>query len=238
MRVMPIRVITFDLDNTLWDVEPALLRAEAAQRSWLRAHRPGAIDDINHDELWELRKTLLKEHPELAHHVSKLRETFLYRLQRKAGFSEAESREGARLAFEAFLHERQKVELYSEALGVLEELAQNFKLGALTNGNADVFRTDAGEYFDFAYLAEDVGASKPAAPLFEAAIRRSGVDAGEILHVGDNPEHDVVGARRAGLRAVWINANGQAWDRGEDAQPDAEIRHIGELPGVLAALDF
>ena len=32
---MTIEVITFDLDNTLWDVEPALIKAEDAQREWL-----------------------------------------------------------------------------------------------------------------------------------------------------------------------------------------------------------
>ena len=37
---------------------------------------------------------------------------------------------------------------------VLEALAGRFRLGALTNGNADVFKTDAGEHFDFAFLAE------------------------------------------------------------------------------------
>jgi putative hydrolase of the HAD superfamily len=64
-----IEVITFDLDNTLWDVEPALLRAEEAQRQWLLEHRPGAMEDIDHDALWELKKAVWAAHPELAHHV-------------------------------------------------------------------------------------------------------------------------------------------------------------------------
>ena len=41
---MPISVITFDLDNTLWDVEPALIKAEQAQQDWLLQHRPGAVE--------------------------------------------------------------------------------------------------------------------------------------------------------------------------------------------------
>ena len=49
----PIRVITFDLDNTLWDVEPALIRAEEAQQSWLLEHRPGAVEAFDHDALFE-----------------------------------------------------------------------------------------------------------------------------------------------------------------------------------------
>jgi FMN phosphatase YigB (HAD superfamily) len=57
---MTIRVITFDLDNTLWDVEPALLRAEEAQRRGCSNTVPGAMDDIGHDELWALKKRLWK----------------------------------------------------------------------------------------------------------------------------------------------------------------------------------
>ena len=48
-------MITFDLDNTLWDVEPALLRAEQAQQDWLRRHRPGAVEAYDHEGLWELK---------------------------------------------------------------------------------------------------------------------------------------------------------------------------------------
>lgn len=237
---MPIKVVTFDLDNTLWDVEPALLRAEEAQRQWLLAHRPGAIDNISHDELWNLKKRVWKAHPELAHNVSGMRQLFLQELQRAAGFDETTARDGARLAFEVFLGERQKVELYSKALEVLEILAGRFRLGALTNGNADIYKTDAGEYFDFAFLAEDIGASKPAPDMFHAALSTAGVEAREVLHVGDNPEHDVLGALRVGMHAIWLNAEGAPWSSAYSSEghvPHGTIKAIGELPGAVAELE-
>ena len=40
MTEQVIKVVTFDLDNTLWDVEPVLLRAEQAQYRWLEENRP------------------------------------------------------------------------------------------------------------------------------------------------------------------------------------------------------
>jgi HAD superfamily hydrolase (TIGR01509 family) len=167
---MTIRVITFDLDNTLWDVEPALLRAEEAQRQWLLEHRPGAMDDIGHDELWELKKRLWKAHPELAHNVSGDAQTAAAGTAAAAGYDSDSAARGRDAAFAAFLRERQRIELYSDALEVLQSLAGRYRLGALTNGNADVYKTDAGEYFDFAFLAEDVGASKPAPDMFHAAL--------------------------------------------------------------------
>ena len=232
---MPLKVITFDLDNILWDVEPALLRAEQAQRDWLLEHRPGAIDDYDHEALWEFKKTVWRANPHLAHHISDMRTELLYQLQRKAGFDEKAARTGAEAAFAVFLEQRHAVELYEEALGVLESLAGEYSLGALTNGNADIYKTDAGEYFDFAFLAEDLGASKPAPDMFQAALDKAGVQAAEIAHVGDNPEHDIQGAQAMGMHTVWMNNRAMEWPGGRRA--DREISNLRQLPEALASLD-
>ncbi len=231
---MTIRVITFDLDNTLWDVDPALLRAEDAQRAWLLAHRPGTVEAYDHDALWQFKKDVWKRHPELLHNVSAMRRQMLYELQVAAGYSETDAKVGAEQAFAVFLEERHRVELYEEALEVLELLARDYTLGALTNGNADIYKTDAGEYFDFAFLAEEFGASKPAPDMFHAAMERSGAAADEIIHVGDNPEHDIRGALDAGMFAVWINLRNEPWPGG--AQAHREVTALGDLPEAVAAI--
>jgi putative hydrolase of the HAD superfamily len=231
---VPIKVITFDLDNTLWDVDPALLRAEDAQREWLLQHRPGAIEHYDHEGLWEFKKQVWKRHPQLLHNVSAMRQQMLLELQLAAGYSDQEARAGAETAFAVFLEQRHAVELYAEALGVLEVLARDFTLGALTNGNADIYKTDAGEYFDFAFLAEQVGASKPAPDMFHAAMEKSGAAAAEIIHVGDNPEHDVRGALAVGMYTVWIIAPRQAWPGGDRAH--REINCLGDLPATIASI--
>ena len=228
---MGIEVITFDLDNTLWDVDPTLIAAEDAQRQWLLAHRPGAIDHLDHEGLWQFKQTVWQQHPELLHDVSGIRVQMLYQLQRAAGYGEEDSRSGARRAFAAFLQVRHQVVLYEEALGVLSSLARDYTLGALTNGNADIYKTDAGEYFDFAFLAEDVGASKPHPDMFEAALQHAGVAPAQIVHVGDNPEHDIQGAQAVGMRTVWMNSQGQEWPGGPRA--DQEIDNLLQLPDAI-----
>ena len=62
-----ISVITFDLDNTLWDVEPVLLRAEDVQQDWLKQHRPGAVEAFDHEALFEFKKSVWKRNPHLMH---------------------------------------------------------------------------------------------------------------------------------------------------------------------------
>ncbi|PLW68562.1 HAD family hydrolase [Pseudohalioglobus lutimaris] len=231
---MPIKVITFDLDNTLWDVEPALIRAEEAQRAWLLEHRPGTMEQYDHARLWEFKKRVWQRHPELLHNVSAMREQMLLELQLAAGYAEKEARVGAEQAFAVFLQQRHQVELYEEALEILEALSRDFTLGALTNGNADIFKTDAGEYFDFAFLAEDVGASKPAPDMFHAAMASSGATATNIIHVGDNPEHDIQGARAVGMYTVWVNTLGQKWPGGERAH--REVISLKDLPAAIDSI--
>ena len=45
-----IEVITFDLDDTLWDVRPALIKAEAAQNLWLETHYPKALGRLSAED--------------------------------------------------------------------------------------------------------------------------------------------------------------------------------------------
>ena len=231
---MDIKVITFDLDNTLWDVEPALIRAEQAQQSWLKQHRPGAAESYDHEGLWEFKKSVWRRHPELAHHVRKMRVQILYELQRAAGYSEREAKSGAEQAFAIFLEQRQQVELYEEALAVLELLAADYTLGALTNGNADVYKTDAGEYFDFAYLAQEIGASKPHPDMFHAALQRTGVAAQHVVHVGDDPEHDIQGAQKVGMHTVWMNSRDKNWP--DAPRASREITRLQQLPQAIAEI--
>ncbi|MBT4519996.1 MAG: HAD family hydrolase [Halieaceae bacterium] len=229
-----IKVITFDLDNTLWDVTPTLLKAEQAQRDWLLEHRPGAIEQHDHQSLWELKKSVWKRNTHLAHQISKMRIQFLVELQCAAGYSEANAIEGAKQAFQVFLRCRHAVVLYEEALDVLQLLARTYTLGALTNGNADVYKTDAGEYFDFAFLAEELNASKPAPDMFHAALRHSGVSAEQIIHVGDNPDHDIAGAQSVGMHTIWMNSQGEEWSGGDRA--DREIDNLQQLPEAIEAI--
>lgn len=231
---MSVKLVTFDLDNTLWDVTPALHRAEAAQNEWLRSHRPDALRALDAAALNALRKTVWQDHAELRHDVTALRKLVLKAMQIAAGYSERDAAAGAEAAFTVFLAERQRVELYAGARETLDMLAADYRIGALTNGNADVFKTAAGPFFEFAFQAGSVGSSKPAAEMFRAALDLAGLPAKEAVHVGDSVDHDIRGAQAVGMRTVWINPEGLPWP-GKD-RPDAEARTVRELPALLAEI--
>ena len=224
-----IRLVTFDLDDTLWDVRPALEAAEQAQWSYLRSRFPNlALEATTREELATIRITLRKQRPELSHQISLFRETFIEQFLRSRGVPPDESVEAARQAFAAFLSERHHVAVYDSAHSVLKTLANHFQLGALTNGNADVRKTEIGHYFDYAWRAEEFGVSKPDPELFQKAFDEAGVEGREVIHVGDCHDNDVKGAAAAGALAIWFTPGG-----GYSEIATAVIGELADLPEVV-----
>ena len=224
-----IRLITFDLDDTLWDARPALEAGEAAQRSYLNTRFPWlSLDIVSHEALTDLRLSLLHEQPELGHKISLFRETFIKRLLQSQGVPDDESTIAASEAFAAFLSHRHKVSLFADAESVLTCLHQHYQIGALTNGNADVRKTEIGEHFDFAWRAEEFGISKPNPTFFHAAFAQVGVTPEEVIHVGDCHHNDVDGAVAAGAKAIWLNPAGGLSDVASEVIPS-----LSDLPTAI-----
>jgi HAD superfamily hydrolase (TIGR01549 family) len=107
-------------------------------------------------------------------------------------------------AFNVFLEGRQRVTLYSEVEEVLRRWKSRYKLLVVTNGNADIDKIGIGHYFDVNVAAHEVGIGKPDRRIFEHACEQAGVQPARVLHVGDDLELDVIGARGAGMHAAWL----------------------------------
>ncbi len=224
---MAIECITFDLDDTLWECTPVLLRAEERLRRWLLEHCPRIRVAGDEAALLAHRQAYYERNPELAHDLSALRRGWLAALLAEHGY-----RAGlAETAFALFLEERNRVELYPGAAETLERLARRYALGAITNGNADCHRIGIADHFDFVITAAAVGAAKPAPRIFQAALAAAGVEPARAVHVGDDPERDVLAAATVGMRAVWVNPRLRPWPGG--AQPDAVVRGVCEVEALL-----
>ncbi|WP_439850197.1 HAD family hydrolase [Pseudomonas syringae] len=226
-----IKLVTFDLDDTLWDTAPAIVGAEASLRDWLAEHAP-KLGPVPVEHLWEIRSRLVAADPSLKHRISALRRRVLFHALEDAGYGSDEAQDLADQAFEVFLQGRHQVQIFPDVQPTLEILAKTFTLGVITNGNADVRRLGLADYFAFALCAEDLGIGKPDPAPFLEALRRGNADASVAVHVGDHPSDDIAGAQQAGMRAIWYNPQGKAWDT--DRLPDAEIHNLSQLPEVLA----
>jgi putative hydrolase of the HAD superfamily len=78
---------------------------------------------------------------------------------------------------------------------------------------------------DVVLISESIGIRKPDPRIFAEALAQMGVSPASAMYVGDNPEADVVGARRSGLLAIW--KRDRYWVEPEDA--DGVIDDLGEL---------
>ena len=232
----PIRAVTFDLDDTLWDVEPAIERAERDLRAWLDANCPDMAARYDRDALFKVRAAIVAKTPRLQHDVSELRVQVLKAALIRTGHEAAEAERLARAGFEVFLSSRHAIEYYEHAVQVLRTLRRRYVIGALTNGNADVRRLDIGPLFHFAIQAGEVGASKPEPAMFEEAMRRTRLRPGEIVHVGDHLENDVAGAKRLGWYTVWVN-RGRAPRPEGAAAADGEVACLSELPLLIDRIE-
>lgn len=88
-------------------------------------------------------------------------------------------------------------------------------------------------HFLFALSSEAARCYKPSPAIFLQAAERLGVRADEVLHVGDSALEDVVGAKRAGLRACFVDRKGRGFPPGGPEKPELLIRSLDELPAAL-----
>lgn len=127
-----IKVVSFDLDDTLWPCFPTINRAEKRLYQWLSEHVPSITQQYKIEQMREQRRFLLNEYSELAHDLTKLRIKSFELLADEFELN----RDWIKPAFKVFYEARQQVNLFDDAKPVLDELNKKFTLVSLTNGNA------------------------------------------------------------------------------------------------------
>jgi putative hydrolase of the HAD superfamily len=199
---------------------PAQFQA-ARERGWKRAEETG-IEQTVEDAL---RETLLT-----------------------AGFSSIDGI--APRAVEIFFAEHEKHWIaYDDAVATLQELARrNLKIGLISNADDVGVVLRQVQRLGFApYLAPVLSSAqeprwrKPDPRIFQLVADQWHIAPREIVMVGDAPLYDVLGAHRAGMRAIWIErGDGGAWQKIPDAyandpaiQADAIVKTLAEIPAVL-----
>lgn len=103
---------------------------------------------------------------------------------------------------------------FDDVVPALQELKEaGLTLGVLSNLDRDmsalVKELGLEAYLDFCITSKEVGAEKPHAPIFLAALARAGVRPEEAAHVGDQVHSDVEGARAVGVMPVLLDRENQ-----------------------------
>jgi putative hydrolase of the HAD superfamily len=232
-----IAAISLDLDDTLWPVLPALLRAEQDMHAWLQERAPATAAICSPDRLREIRLLVAMANAERAHDLGWLRLESLRQALREGGDDPAL----AVGAFNVFLDGRQRVTLYDDVEAVLQRWKSRYKLLVVTNGNADIGRIGIGHFFAVSVAAHELGIGKPDPRIFRHACDLAGVLPSQVLHIGDDLDLDVRGAREAGLHAAWLrraDLQEQLRQSGKSASGSAadNERLYGDLEAIDRAL--
>lgn len=219
-----IRLICFDLDDTLWPCAPVIHAAEQDCYAWLQQHAPRLTQRHSQDALRTHRLDLARRQPHIAHDLTELRRRSLATLLEAEGYVEAL----ANLANDVFRRARNRVCPYDDVVDGLTRLRAHYTLASVTNGNSQIESTPLHASFDYSLTAAEVGAAKPDPAMFHAVSRRSGIPLQQIVHVGDDPQRDITAARTIGLATVWVNRDGRDWP--QDLTPaDLEVDGLAGL---------
>jgi HAD superfamily hydrolase (TIGR01549 family) len=121
---------------------------------------------------------------------------------------------------------------------LLRALRERYRLAVVSNfdytptARGVLEREGIADVFDIILVSDEVGWRKPKPLIFEAALERLEVAAGEALFVGDRIDIDVAGAQGVGMGSAWINPEGTAVPP-DVRPPDYEIRDLAELGPIL-----
>lgn len=210
-------LVLFDLDNTLCDHATSLR---------LRLTHAFSEQFPDEDECARVVDAALRVASEGTGHFADILAEFGH-----------DAPEIAARARERYVSDRFRgLELFTEAVEVVEAVREVATVGLITNGPTDIQGPKIellgiGDLFEVTLISETVGYWKPDPRIFEMALDELGVERDSAVYIGDNPHHDVAGARAAGLTAVWMNRGGQPWPG--DEPPDYEVRDLYEFAASL-----
>lgn len=213
----PIRLVTFDLYDTLIEIIPSRWErlgfaleklGVAPDLEALRAADLIAEDFYTAENTKKPIRDLGREEQE------EFRVEYMRRWLAAAGYDISDSlARRARAGYRAELDATPPFDsycVYPDAVETMRRLrAAGVKRAIISNADADVTsfvgHLALAEEFDLIVTSAVVGWEKPDVRTFQAAFVPLGIEPAEALHIGDQPRSDIVGALDAGMRAALID---------------------------------
>lgn len=201
-EIVMIRTVIFDIDGTLYDYNAANSTAMEALREYCREHfgweretfqaaHKAAFDELNHQA-----KGTAASHNRLIRYGL---------MMEKAGLSMSHALTMDELYWNTLLDRMEAFCGLKESLAALKQAG--YRLGIGSNMTAymqyrKLAKLGILELFSFIVTSEEALAEKPHPALFQRCIQKAGCEPQECLYIGDEPEKDVAGAERAGMKAL------------------------------------
>lgn len=230
----PIKAISFDLDDTLYDNRPVIEKTTEQTHAFFCRQDP-ALHHYSIDDFYRVRQALLQNDPDIYHDVTEWRLQAFARIFRDIGWDATDAMARANEVMAVFASWRSRIVVPEETFQTLAALAEHVPLVAITNGNADPRQCGLARCFKFVLSAGSDGRAKPYPDMFHLAARKLNLPLGSLLHVGDDLNTDVAGSVRSGAQACWINLTKRNLLQAPDSRllPDVEISQLTSLTALI-----
>ncbi|OLQ93681.1 2-haloalkanoic acid dehalogenase [Vibrio ponticus] len=229
-QLKPIKAMSFDLDDTLYDNRPVIARLTREANAWFFHHHPIAA---TRDEAWwlKLKLDLAKQDNWLYSDLTLWRHRTTTTGLTELGYSAAQAEQAADDLLQVVTELRSDFVVPKTTHQVMAQLAEKYPLVAITNGNVDVERIGLADYFSLILQAGRNGHAKPHGDMFRQTQQFLTLDSESILHVGDHLKTDVFGAKQNGFQACWYNDQGTCLREAKHTRvlPDVEIHQLDSL---------
>ena len=228
-----MKALIFDLDDTLYDQVQPFQRAI------------GQFFTLDKEEVVDLYKTFRQRADEVfvasATGAMSMKDMYIYRM--KSALEDRGYPVTEQVAYEiqeVYQKEQGQLELVAGAESLFAYCQKNgIQLGLITNGphlhqerKIQVLGLEKWIEKDRMIISGQVGIMKPSIAIFQLMGKRLGLPAEEICYIGDSFENDIVGAKGAGWKAIWLNhRKRQCSDY--SVVPDATITKLEEVQDWL-----
>ncbi len=239
------KTVLFDLDDTLFDHAFAARRALESIHASLPGFADGPFETLEEEYsrlLEEIHLRMLAGEMTLDEARRERMASLMSTYGNSGDGRPPEEGEAGEIAFrfrEGYQANRRAAE---GAIELLEELrGRGVLIGIVTNNmtaeqEGKLAVCGLEPFIDFMVAWEEVGIPKPERAIFEAALERADCRASEAVVVGDSWESDVVGARNAGIRAVWYNPRSLPRPDGSSVGELRSFHPVGDALDILLGL--
>ncbi len=191
-----IKLLSFDLDNCLYDNQRVIIQAERASADYLKRVFLSQNQYFNYADFNKIKLQLsMQDKPEYDD-LTLLRKVALK--QFCGGLKDSEL--VAENALNQFLVARSKVTIEPEIILLLELLSKRYILVSVTNGNCDINKTTIGKYFSKNYSPGGGFRSKPNPQMLSQVILDFNLKISQLIHIGDSVEKDGGCANHANVK--------------------------------------
>ncbi len=230
------KAVLFDLDDTIFDHQycrRAALRKLAGQYSVLAQREPAELETLHEKHLQNTHTLLLDGKISIAQ--ARLQRMRLLFTELGAEL-DLDSLEAASQLFRNAYEE--SLRPVPGAVPLIRELKRRAKVGVITNGLSATQRSKIAccgleSQIDALVISGEAGVRKPDRRIFEMALAMIGCLPEDAIMVGDSWLHDVLGARAAGIAAVWLNRYGE---RNPEPGKVIEVNRLEPLERLLELL--